>query len=224
MMGRYPYLVWGAMNNWLGRVIIFFIVGAGCALSLQYTASHFRSDRQLILLNRTRPDFQGLLNIEKQPSRADPRHGLREYFDYFHLVNEAMPENTDGMLMLGYLDQITGNELQAGVLLKEAYRSDPQFFFIEYDLALLLFKQGDYAQSADLLQKALAIPPEQTLHQMMDSVIYRQIFSSISDKSDIIVGLQQAYHDAYVLLIESSAKQKDPQGANVVPEVFAHIL
>ncbi len=212
------------MNNWQGRVILFFIVGVGVFLSLRYTTSHFKSDRQVILLNTTRPDFDKLLDLEKQPSAGFPRVRLREYFDYFRLVNETMPDNSDGMLILGYLYAITGNKAQASVLLKEAYRLDPQFFFIEYDLAIVYFEHGDYAQSIDLLQKALAMAPELTLKHMADSIIYRQFFSSMKDSRGIIVDLQQAYHDAYVLLMESQAKQKGLQGDNVGPQVYAHIM
>lgn len=194
------------MNNYWGRAVIFLIVGGGCVWSLQYATSHFKPDRQLILLNRTLPDFRHFLDIEKQASTAPSRSALKEYFDYFKLVTEAMPGNSDGALMLGYLDQITGRKKKAGVLLKEAYRLDPQFFFTRYDLAFLLFEQADYSQSSDLLEKAIVIPPNFTLNHMMNSIIYRQVFSSIKDSGDIIAGLRQAYHDAYLLLIEASAR------------------
>ena len=212
------------MNKWLARVIIFIIAVTGCIWSLQYARSHFKSDRQLILLNRTCPDFHHFLDIEKQGPRVISQNGLKEYFDYFHLVAEAMPQNSDGMLMLGYLDEITGNGPQAEDFLKKANQLDPQFFFIEYNLALVYFKQGDYRQCTDFLQKALAIAPGLTVKRMMGSVIYRQIFSSLKDSDDIIAGLRQAYQDADILLMESLAKQKEMQKENVNTEVHAHIM
>jgi tetratricopeptide (TPR) repeat protein len=210
------------MNRWLARVIILLIAGAGSVLCLQYAVSHFKSDRQLILLNRTRPDLHLFLDIEKQPSVIPPQGDLKEYFDYFHLVTEAMPDNSDGVLMLGYLDEITGNQAQAQILLKESYRLDPQFFFTEYNLACIYFKQGNYTQSIDFLQEALGAPPAQTVSHMMRSVIYRQIFASVSDNNEIAADLQQAYHDAYILLME--LKQKESQGADIGPHVHAHII
>ena len=220
------------MNNWPARVILFLVVTAGSMVSWQYTTSHFKSDRQILILNRTRPDFHHFLHIEKHRSHGLSRNTLKEYFDYFHLVTEAMPDNSDGMLMLGYLYEITGHVPQAVVLLKAAHRLDPQFFFIEFNLALLLFKQGEYAQSAVLLQKALTIPPQETLNRMMNSIVYRQIFASADNSLDIIAGLRQSYHDAYILLLESLAHsghfnpalEKEYQGENLNAEVHARIL
>ena len=220
------------MNNWPARVILFLVVAAGSIVSLHYTSGHFKSDRQIIILNRTRPDFHNFLNIEKHRSQGLSKNNLKEYFDYFYLVTQAMPDNSDGMLMLGYLYEITGHTPRAGVFLKAAHHLDPQFFFIEFNLARLLFKQGDYAQSAELLQKALTIPPQETLTRMMSSVVYRQIFASSADSLDIIVSLRQSYHDAYILLLESLAHsghlnpaiEQEYQGENLNAEVHARIL
>ena len=212
------------MNRWLGRTVIFCMALIGCVLSLQYSTGHFKSERQIILLNNTRPDFHHLLQIEKQFPEGLSSGELRDYFDYFHLVTDAMPDNSEGLLMLGYLDQITGKNVLAEGLLKESYRLNPQFFFTGYDLALVCFNRGDYAQSVDLLQKALAINPGLTMGTMMNSIIYRQIFSSMSDGNEIIPYLKQAYNDAYVLLMESAARQKGAQGANADIQVHAHIM
>jgi len=212
------------MKNWQVRTILFLIAGAGCILSMQYSISHFILDRQTILLNTTRPDFQDLLRVEKRQAAIIPRGGLKDYFNYFHLVTKAMPDNAQGQLMLGYLYEITGDKKEARIFLKKAYLLDPLFFFTAFDLALVLFEQGEYAQSAGLLQKALAMAPDSTLQKMMSSIIYRQILSSMKDGRDIVFSLQQAYHDAYVLLIESLAKQKSIQGENVGPQVHAHIM
>lgn len=212
------------MNNWQARGILFIIVGAGSILSLSYFASHYRSDRQIILLNRTIPDFHKLFNIEKQKSQGVPTGSLKEYFDYFHLVTEAMPDNSDGMLVMGYLEAITGHSSRAGGFFKAAYRLDPQFFFTEFNLGFWLFEQGDYAQSAKLLQKALTVPPQETWQRMMDSIVYRQIFASKDDSLDVAGNLQQAYHDAYIVLLEDVAGQQKVQGEKLDGEVHAHIL
>jgi len=211
------------MNNWRSRSILYFIVGLGGFLSLHYTASHFTQDRRIILLNTTRPDFHHFLGLEGQDTTSVSKGQLREYFDYFHLVNEAMPDNSDGMLMSGYLYEIAGDKAQAQVFLNKAYHLDPSFFFIDFDLGLLSFEQGDRSQSIDLLQKALAIPPQSTINRMMNSIIYRQLFSSMDNSNDIIVGLHQAYQDAYVLL--NAALQKGTPTANATtPSVHAHIF
>jgi len=212
------------MNNWYSRVILLLIVGGALVLSLQYTTSHFKSDRQIILLNTTRPDFHRFLDTEKLHGAAVTKGSLREYFNYFRLVNEAMPDNNEALVMLGYLYEITQDHARAHFYLNKAYQLNSSFFFTEYDLGLLCFEQGDFAQSADFLRNALGIAPQMTFGVMMNSIIYRQFFSSISDNQDIIIDLQQAYHDAYILLVAAMAKQKDAQGENGSPQVYAHIM
>jgi predicted Zn-dependent protease len=193
-------------------------------LSLSYFTSHYKSDRQIILLNRTIPDFHQLFNIEKQKSQGVPPGSLKEYFDYFNLVTGAMPDNSDGMLVMGYLKAITGHASQAGVFFKAAYRLDPQFFFTEFNLGFWLFEHGEYAQSAQLLQKALTIPPQETWQRMMNSIVYRQILATKDDSFDMAVSLQQAYHDAYIVLLGDVAGQKKAQKEEFDGEVHAHIL
>jgi len=216
----------------LARVILFLVVAAGVLVSLQYTTNHYKADRQILILNRTLPDFHKLLNIEKHSDQRFSKNNLKEYFDYFHLVTEAMPDNSDGLLMLGYLEQVTGHNPQAGVLFKAAHRLDPQFFFIEFNLALFLFEQGDYEQSAQLLQRALNTPPQDTLKRMMSSTVYRQIFASTDNSLDIIGSLRQSYHDAYILLLRSlqhsghlnPSLEQQLRGENANTEVHARIL
>jgi tetratricopeptide (TPR) repeat protein len=209
----------GVMTNWLPRVILFIVAGAGCVGALHYATGHFKPERQIILLNRTRPDFHDLLHFEKQEtSELLSRQSLKEYFDYFRLVTEAMPQNSDGNLMLGYLYQITGQPLRAGAYLKEAHRLEERFFFTEFNLGVLFYEQGQYAQSAEYLKQALAIPPQETLGRMMTSVVYRQILASSEDSADLVAGLRQAYHDAYIIL------ELDLQGARVDTKIHAHIV
>jgi tetratricopeptide (TPR) repeat protein len=208
------------MNNWWARIIIFLLVGAGSILSWYYTTSHFKPDRQIIILNRTIPDFHKFLDIDKHRSTGVPKSNLKAYFDYFQLVTEAMPDNSDGALMLGYLYAVTGRESQAGILFKAAHRLEAHFFFTEFNLGLFLFKQGDYAQSAEILQKALMIPPQETANRMMNSMVYRQILASGGDHLDVGVSLQQSYHDAYIIMMESLGHR----GENANIEVHARIL
>lgn len=208
------------MFKGLARALVFIIVIGGGILSLQYITGHFKAERQVIILNRTRPDFHDLLTIDKDPAAAIPRGGLKGYFDYFRLVASAMPDNSDGPLMLGYLYTITGDGKKGGDLFKEAYRLDPKFFFTAFNMALISWQAGDYKQSAALLEAALAVGPEATLKRMMASTIYRQIFSSMDDSRDIIASLQKAYQDASLLLIES----KTGQGVNAGVKIHAHIM
>ena len=213
------------MDNWRARVLLVLIAWSGCLIALSYTRSHFKSERQIILLNTTRPDFRQFLNIEKNHTATFSKNRLKAYFEYFHLVTEAIPDNNEGLLMLGYLENATGDIKQALIFWEKAHRLDPSFFFTEYDLALADFGQGQYLQSMDLLKNALAIPPQATFNRMMHSIIYRQLFSSLDDNRDIIIGLQQAYHDAYLLLMASLAMQKRSQGENIVPpDVYAHVM
>jgi hypothetical protein len=214
------------MAKWLARFIIFFIVVTGCTVAYRYACVHFKPDRQIILLNRTRPDFSQLLEFEKNSQAVFPRSEVKGYIDYFKLVVDAMPGNGDGVLMLGYLDLISAHKKQAVALLKEAYRIDPQFFFTGYDLALVLDEQGEYAKSADILKQMMAIPPGATISHMMKSTVYRQILASMKDGSDIILGLHQAYNDAYLLLMETQAhlENTESKGADLVPDVHAHIM
>lgn len=208
------------MNNWLARIVILLIVGAGSILSWRYTTSHFKPDRQIIILNRTIPDFHKFLDIDQHRSTGLSKSSLKAYFDYFQLVTEAIPDNSDGALMLGYLYAVTGHGSQAGMLFKAAHRIDPHFFFTEFNLGLFLFKQGDYTQSAEILQKALMIPPQETVNRMMNSMVYRQILASGGDHLDVGASLQQSYHDAYIIMLESLAHR----GENANIEIHARIL
>ena len=236
------------MKNWMPRAILYLLVVSGFIWSLKYTIAHFKPERQIILLNTTRPDFHQFLVFDSPQASIPTSRDLRPYLDYFHLVTEAMPDNNEGLLMLGYLHEISGDQKQAEILLDQSYRLNPQFFFTGYNLALVSFNHGDYAQSADLLEKALANPPAVTFSRMMNSVIYRQLFGVMNDSREIILNLRTAYKDAYMLLIETlshagqqeqllkvaaSAAQAFPdepiflkvlQGANDIPPVHAHVM
>jgi len=212
------------MNNWQARIILLLIVGLGGILSLKYTSGHFKSDRQIILLDTTRPDFSKFLRVNQDPTIVVSKHNLKEYFDYFKLVTEAMPDNSQGELMLGYLHEITGDRQGARLLLEKAQQLDGAFFFTDFNLAVVFFEQGDYTKSTDLLHQALVIPPQRTLQEMMSSIIYRQFFSSMKDSHEIINGLQQAYQDAYTLLLKSSARQQGVQDENADTQIHAQII
>ena len=153
-------------------------------------------------LNDNRPNFSSLVAFSQGRGDVSPQE-WRHYQDYFRLVLKYIPDDPVAEGFLGFMYLQTKNEAQAIALLEKSAFKAPLFFWSDYNLGVYYYRQGNFKLAAQHLQNAVNVPVTSLVSVMMSSIIYRQIFVSSNFKSSVAKQVQQAYQDAYVLLLAS---------------------
>ena len=71
-----------------------------------------------------------------------------------------MPKNSAVMDTLGWIYYLKGSYLNAISELQDSLASDPQNPVIQYHLGMALYKNGQFKEAREVLQKALSISKE----------------------------------------------------------------
>ena len=127
-----------------------------------------------------------------------------------------MPDRVDAYSLLGFCHYQLGNFEKAKSYYKAAVQMQPAFFWSNYNLGLIYFREGKYDRAIEWLQKALSSNLNATLEFIQSSA---QIYMPLVQKNlaDYHVSpvdqLQQAYKDCYIVFVLSSqGKQTIPLG------------
>jgi tetratricopeptide (TPR) repeat protein len=176
------------------------------------SASHFVLDQskvaskaKTLTLNRLLPkSFDYLLSFsqKKEPLNISK---FEEYFLYYQKVVEYLPGRADAQGMLGFCGYYLGKTRQAQSALEKAIAINPQFSGFYYNLGVIYFKQGRYAQAVEALKKAAMLPPKAALSYVLSSrEIYAPFFIHEKDKVGFLKEqLRETSRQTYILLIQS---------------------
>ncbi len=190
-----------SVMRWVfGRVavvyLIVFVFGWTCldlkTIGLRVKMRH---------LNDSIPDFSDMIIFEKDPKNKKDIQ-WQPYRDYFELIGQYMPNDVVARQLLGYVEYFTGQQDKAEDLFKGTSSvSGHLLFWSNFNLGVLYYKKEMWAQAAEYLFKAVSSSPQLALLLMRDSIMYKQIFSSLYFKFSLEHELNMAQAQAYILLL-----------------------
>lgn len=151
-------------------------------------------------LNDNRPSFAELVNLMQQGQPVSSRR-WHDYESYFKLILTYMPDDHFTETFLGFTQLNLGKNKEAVGLLTKAANSAQVLFWPDYNLGVYYYRQGQWQQAIDHLQRAVNVPVNMPTKLMLESLVYRQIFASSVFKSSLAQRMKTAYEDAYVLML-----------------------
>jgi tetratricopeptide (TPR) repeat protein len=102
------------------------------------------------------PDYKYLLDMQRL-GLVPHRHVLAEFEEYFKLVTDSYPDQSDAYGMLGYCQYYLGEEDKAIQSYVSAIKINPDFMADDYNLAVIYYGQGEYAKAILFAKKALEV-------------------------------------------------------------------
>ncbi|MBL8013980.1 MAG: tetratricopeptide repeat protein, partial [Candidatus Omnitrophica bacterium] len=159
---------------------------------------------KMIMLNVLMPkDFEGLVAFVTPGQRADNVDWIG-YLSYFEFAASVLPVplNADAYAMSGFCQFHQGKADEAVVSYTRALEINPIFVPTYYNLAVLRFRAGEYAQASELISRMLALNAELSFKVIASSKIYADIIGEVPafDFTKTMAGL---YVDALRILVAS---------------------
>lgn len=154
-------------------------------------------------LNQAVPNFTYMINfsMDKNGKQVVP---WAPYKNYFELIFRYNPDDVIIKQLLGYVDFYTGQEQKAIDLFKSsAEMKGHLLFWSNYNLGVLYYKNGMWAQAAEYLLKVINLNPQLTMLLMRDSLVYKQIFLTPAFTYNLEDEINNAKSKAYILLLSS---------------------
>ncbi len=202
-LGKYIRILGRMIKFLFSRVGLFYIVIAVASMYLFNTLDIL--DRgKAEELNEIMPSF-GYLNSFNEKQGAFNQEYLDSYIAYYEKVNEFLPNQADVYSMLGYC-YYHANDLEKAIsFYNRAIEVNPHVFWFSYNLGVIYYKQGNYAQAVKSLQAAMDRRPEHALAFVGYSRVYRRIAHGVKNyKNALEERVQVGYGDCLALLVLSN--------------------
>ncbi len=167
-------------------------------------------------LNDNRPNFEALVLYELGRGSLIPKkwHLFEGYMD---LVLSYVADDPVGQSIQGALLCQSGDCKKGVRLLEKSSQKAAVLFWPDYNLGVYYYKQGQYKEAVDHLQRATQIPSAVIAKFMLESIMYRQIFSSRVFDVSLESRIQYAQQGARILLLASL----DKMGADAMLWTYA---
>ena len=131
---------------------------------------------------------------------------LKKYKDYYLLLTRYMPHRADAYGMLGFCYYYMGKTHQAMRAYQKAIIRNDAFFWYYYNLGVMYYKNGQYVQAIEVLEKSLNVDYKETFKSIIVSKhIYQPILEEQKrkDKQWLKKQILRGYQNCYVLLVAS---------------------
>ena len=140
--------------------------------------------------------------------------------DYYQKIVQIAPATAEAQGILGFCYQVLGQQETAKIFYQKALVLRPQFFWFNYNLALLYAQDKEYLKAIELLKPVLSVKINDHLEFIYGSGIYRQIFSRQPGLGKYIFNsLENGYQNA-VLLLAFCHKELTGEDVQIPKELF----
>ncbi len=182
--------------------------------SLKDEREKVKNKAMLVTINHYRPDLSVWKNFFLLDAVPDKRF-LADSIVYYQAILAYVPQMAEAQHMLAVCQYFLGNTQAALESEQKAALLEPRFFAAWYNLGVMRYKQGQFAQSAQSFRQALNLAPVATVKVIESSRIFSEIIRS-AQIVDIInaQSIQNGYRDAQRLL-EASFKRLRGQPAGI---------
>ena len=123
------------------------------------------------------------------------------FYLYYLKVVEMFPGNDAGHFLLGYSEYYAGDVDLAREQFERSVELDPYLYWSYFDLAVICFRQGDYAKSAETLSHAFSFRKEFSLQILRQNFFYGQIWDNLADPPRVLGNnLNEGQEEGAILL------------------------
>jgi len=159
---------------------------------------------QFRVLNRVQPEsYMYLINLMNKQASFDADK-MREHLLYFRKIAEYLPDRAAAPAMLGFCYYHAGDNVRALANYQKSIKLNPVFFWSQYNLGLLYFKEGRYEEAASSFLDAVQTKPDVSLVIYYTSKIYSDMINGLQiPRSGVAQRLRGGYANAYRLLVLS---------------------
>lgn len=165
--------------------------------------------RMVEAINEIMPSFLELKRFH-DTGEVLREHELDQYLKYYSLMDQAVPDSAEVHGALGLCNYYKGNQNKAIFHFKKATELNPTQFWFLYDLGVVYYKRGDYADALYFLKQAQDVDVQFTIGNIFSSPLYRRLLASVVNLGEVIEkNLVQSYNDIYVLEVEAYFRLED---------------
>jgi len=151
-------------------------------------------------ISRYMPDFRYLVDFRDERVPFDQKK-FKESDNYFRLLNKYMPDHADVLGMLGFCSYYLGQEKDAAMFYEQALYRFPGSFAYRYNLGVLAFKRGDYAQAKEYFLKSLEAPLPENLNYISSSRVFWPLYNNVEEiKKELPEYIKKGRERSYRLL------------------------
>jgi len=160
---------------------------------------------KMSMLTFLAPDFSDLKNSITKPQKEFPHRYIRGnpkgYLNYYEKLLEFYPDLKDSYAILGFLYYHLKEYNQAILNYGEAIKANPMLFWSYYNLGVLFFEKGQFDLSAQYLQKAVSLDPNESIKILRTTGVYYQIWQQDVDIQEVVLNnLKSGYQSSFILL------------------------
>ncbi len=144
--------------------------------------------------------YDYLINFAGGKEAADP-YRLKEYLSYYETVAKLIAKRSDAYGLSGYFYYHLGKTRKAIASYEKAIRIHPKFFWYPYNLGLIYYKNGQYAQAIESFQQAREASLDATLQFISSSekiyqpiVVSRKIHFNLDPRKQLKEGFAKTYY------------------------------
>jgi len=143
------------------------------------------------------------------------------FHTYYQMAVDLMPNIDAAHFLLGFCEYYMGNPDEARLQFEKSVDLNPYYFWSYYNLGVIYFKQGDFLQSAVILNKTFTLKNEITLGILHQDPFYQQIWHYLDDPGQILESdLSEGKNDAALLLADCFVKAgARPQALQIIQHV-----
>ncbi len=152
-------------------LIGFFMLSSIIDFDSVWKASQLRS------LNRIMPLFDGIVEFSMN-AQALSAGEWEEYGAYYQNVAELRPYDGAAFFLLAFCQAQMGEEEKASQNFRQAVALNPELFWFDYNLAMSLYNQGNYAAAASWLRTAVVYGADPVQEYIIKSTLYLQIIAN----------------------------------------------
>lgn len=198
------YLMWLMKRN----VVVYILISLLCVWLVDWP--HLVERYRVRILNQIRPAYGPLLDFAKDPHQVD-KEFFKPFLRYFNTVERFVKDEPMGYNVSGYLNYYMGNEEKAAEYFFKSFYIQPHFVWPYFNMGRLQFDQKKYKEAVQAFEKGVSIEQSSNLELFYSSIIYRQFIHGGGPFNFVFEDeLQQAYDQAYLMIIESYAQLNEP--------------
>ncbi|MBU0469336.1 MAG: tetratricopeptide repeat protein [Candidatus Omnitrophica bacterium] len=166
-----------------------------------------------ITLSFSAPDSYNYLSHVIEEGTKPDKASLGAYRAYYEKASDFYPHIAEVQAMLGFCYYYEGKKKEALDHYIKAIELEPNYFWNNYNLAVLYLQNKDQQKAIEYLTKAVSLNIDYSMKVTLTSSVYRSIWSQMKDpKKRVIDGLRSGYSKAFYmlgLLLKSIGKEKE---------------
>ena len=160
-------------------------------------------------LSRIMPPFDYFVDYANGEVKFD-KEKWEPYKFYFEKASRMMPLRADVYGLLGYTYYQLGKKPQAKEALIKGVKLLPHYFWYRYNLGVLYYGEGKYAEAAESFNNGLGSVLEETVNYIYQAKMYFPVLLELPDhQKRVIVGTQNAFNNLYLFMIQCYLKLND---------------